>query len=139
MATVVEGDPKAPFPIATTPRCREGRYSFPRFLHFTLDTYLIILSVKQGSIKYHFLNLWFHSTWDWILVSRAFGKQSIYEANEPDTGIMVRVFANGMGDLGSIGDVSRCLSRTFPSKYQKNGSALSETVGRTLEYQKGLK
>ena len=27
--TLVEGDPKAPFSIATTPRCRGGRYSFP--------------------------------------------------------------------------------------------------------------
>ena len=30
LATIVEGDPKAPFSIATTPRCREGRYSIPR-------------------------------------------------------------------------------------------------------------
>ena len=29
LATVVEGDQKAPFSIATTPRCRSGRYSFP--------------------------------------------------------------------------------------------------------------
>ena len=29
LATIVEGDPKAPFSIATTPRCRERRYSFP--------------------------------------------------------------------------------------------------------------
>ena len=29
LATVVEGDQKAPFSIATTPRCRGGRYSFP--------------------------------------------------------------------------------------------------------------
>ena len=29
LATVVEGNRKAPFSIATTPRCREGRYSFP--------------------------------------------------------------------------------------------------------------
>ena len=29
LATVVEGDPKAPFSIATTPRCRGGHYSFP--------------------------------------------------------------------------------------------------------------
>ena len=28
-ATVVEIDAKAPFSIATTPRCRGGRYSFP--------------------------------------------------------------------------------------------------------------
>ena len=27
MATIVEGNPKAPFSIATTPRCRGGRYS----------------------------------------------------------------------------------------------------------------
>ena len=29
MATVVERDLKAPFSIATTPRCRRVRYSFP--------------------------------------------------------------------------------------------------------------
>ena len=29
LAILVEGDPKAPFSIATTPGCREGRYSFP--------------------------------------------------------------------------------------------------------------
>ena len=53
LATVVEGDQKAPFSIATTQRCRDGRYSFP-FLHFTVDTHLIMLSVKQGGIKYYF-------------------------------------------------------------------------------------
>ena len=29
LATEVEGDQTAPFSIATTPKCREGRYSFP--------------------------------------------------------------------------------------------------------------
>ena len=29
LATVVEGNPMAPFSIATTPRCRGGGYSFP--------------------------------------------------------------------------------------------------------------
>ena len=29
MATIVEGDQKVSFSIATTPRCRRGRYSFP--------------------------------------------------------------------------------------------------------------
>ena len=29
LATVVEGDQKAPFSIATTPRCKRERYSFP--------------------------------------------------------------------------------------------------------------
>ena len=55
LATIVEGNPKAPFSIATTPMCRGGRYSFPGLLYFTLDLYLIMLSVKQGGIKYHFL------------------------------------------------------------------------------------
>ena len=33
-----------------------------------------MLSVKQGSIKYHFLSLWYDSTWDWTQVSRAMGE-----------------------------------------------------------------
>ena len=28
-----------------------------------------MLNVKQGGIKYHFLNLWYDSTWDWTVVS----------------------------------------------------------------------
>ena len=52
LATAVEGDPKAPFSVATTPG--EGATPFPGLLHFTLDTYLILLSVKKGDIKYHF-------------------------------------------------------------------------------------
>ena len=63
LATIVAGDPKAPFSIAITPRYWGGRYSFPGLLHFTLDPYLIMLSVKQGGIKYHFLSLWYDSTW----------------------------------------------------------------------------
>ena len=62
LATIVEGNPKAPFSIATTLRCRGGRYSFPGLLYFTLDPYLLMLSVKQGSIKYQFLSLWYDST-----------------------------------------------------------------------------
>ena len=81
LATIVEGDPKAPFSIATTPRCRGGRYFFPGLLYFTLDLYLIMLSVKQGGIKYHFLSLWYDSTWDWTQVSRAIGEHSNCKAN----------------------------------------------------------
>ena len=81
MATIVEGNPKVTFSIATTLRCRGGRYSFPGWLHFTLDLYLIMLSVKQGGIKYHFLSLWYDSTWDWTQVSRAIGEHSNRLAN----------------------------------------------------------
>ena len=54
----------------------EGATPFPGLLHFTLDPYLIKLSVKQGGIKYHFLSLWYDSTWDWTQVSRAIGEHS---------------------------------------------------------------
>ena len=62
--------------IATTPRCRVGRSSFPWITPFTLDLYLITLSVKQVTIKYHFLSLWYDSTWDWTPVSRTTGDHS---------------------------------------------------------------
>ena len=66
LTTFVEGDPKALFSIATTPRCRGGEGATPSsgLLHFTLDPYLIMLSVKQGGIKYCFLSLWYDLTWD---------------------------------------------------------------------------
>ena len=48
LATVVEVNTKAPFPIATTPRCRGG------FYFFLWIAPLIMLSVKQGGVKYHF-------------------------------------------------------------------------------------
>ncbi len=57
LVTIVEGDPKAPFSIATTPRCSGGWYSFPWIALF--DPYLIMLSVKQEGIKYHFKTLWY--------------------------------------------------------------------------------
>ena len=47
----------------------EGATPFPGLLHFTLDTYLIFLSVKQGGIKYHFKSLWYNPTWDWAQIS----------------------------------------------------------------------
>ena len=52
----------------------EGATPFPGLLHFTLDPYLIVLGAKQGGIKYHFLSLWYDSTWDWTPVSRIIGE-----------------------------------------------------------------
>ena len=40
-----------------------------------------LLSVKQGGIKYYFLNLWYDSTWDWTLVSWIIGERSTHKAN----------------------------------------------------------
>ncbi len=53
--TVVKGDPKAPFQWLLHRGVGEGASPFPGLLHFTLDTYLIMLSVEQGGITYHFL------------------------------------------------------------------------------------
>ena len=41
---------KATFSIATTPRFGEGATPFSGLLYFNLDHYLIMLSIKQGSI-----------------------------------------------------------------------------------------
>ena len=61
-------------------RCKERLYSFPWIAPITLYPYLIMLSIKRGSIKYHFLSLWYDSTWDWTLVSWAIGEGKSIEA-----------------------------------------------------------
>ena len=71
--TMVESNLKAPFSIATTPRCREGHYSFLWIAPITHDPYVIIPSVKQKSIKYYFLSLWYDSTWDLTKSPRSLG------------------------------------------------------------------
>ena len=91
LATIVEGNPKAPFSIATTTMCRGGRYSFPGLLYFTLDPYLIMLSAKQGGIKYHFLSLWYDSTWDWTQVSRAIGEHSRPMSGRPKIYLFISI------------------------------------------------
>ena len=61
----------------------EGANPFPGLLHFTLNPCLIILSVKQRSIKYYFLSLCYDTTRDWTPVSRAFGEHSNHCTNGP--------------------------------------------------------
>ena len=38
--------------------------------------YLIMLSVKEGDIKYYFLSQWYATIWDWNPVSRAINEES---------------------------------------------------------------
>ena len=76
LKTVVEGDLKAPFLIATTPRCRRWRYSLP----WIVPLYLWSVP-KQGGIKYHFLSLLYDSNWNWTYVSTAISEHSNYYAN----------------------------------------------------------
>ena len=44
LSTLVEGDTKAPFSLATTPTSRESAATFLALVHFTLDPTLIMLS-----------------------------------------------------------------------------------------------
>ena len=53
--TIVKSSPNAPFSIATMPRCKGEYYSISWIAPLILDMYLIMLNVKQGGIKYHFL------------------------------------------------------------------------------------
>ena len=78
---IVETNPKALFSIAITPRCRWGSYSFTWIAPLTLDLHYIMLSVKQGGIKYHFLSLWYDSIRDWTSVSQIIGKHSNHYTN----------------------------------------------------------
>ena len=72
LVIIVKGDPKVPFSL------EKSATPFPGLLHFTFDLFFIMLSVKQGGIKYHFLSLWYDSIWDWTLVSSASGEHSSY-------------------------------------------------------------
>ena len=54
LPTTVEGDQRAPFSIATTPRCRGGRYSIPRIAPLYPWYVPYIAEFKQGGIKYYF-------------------------------------------------------------------------------------
>ena len=53
---MIEGEPKVGVGKDANP--------FLGLFRLTLDPYLIKLSVKQGSINYHFLSPWYDSTWD---------------------------------------------------------------------------
>ena len=74
---------RLPFRLLLHERVREDATPFYGLLHFTLDPYLIVLSVKQGGIKYHFLSLWYDSTWDWTPICRTIGEHSTDYANGP--------------------------------------------------------
>ena len=90
--TLLEGDPKAPFSKATTPRYRRGHYCFPWITPITIDLYCIMLTVKQQGIKYHFQSLWYDSTRDLTLVSRTTGEHCNHYANKPVMYIHIYIY-----------------------------------------------
>ena len=60
----------------------EGATPIPGLLKVTLDTYLIMQSVRQGGIKYHFWSFCYDSTWDWTPGSRAIDEHSTHSTND---------------------------------------------------------
>ena len=113
MATIVKGKPKALFLIATTHLgVGEGMTPFPGLLHFILDTYLIMLGVKQAGIKYYFLSLWYDVTWEWTPVIYIY----IYIYCHPQTDCFI---------LSELFSVARPAGRSKPGSkpvYMKDGS-----------------
>ena len=65
LVTVVEGDQKAPFSIATTPRCRRGRYAFPRIapLYPWRVPYIAEFEARRYQVPFFFV---FGMTWTGI-------------------------------------------------------------------------
>ena len=63
-----------------------------------------MLIFKQGSIKYHFLTLWYDSTWDWTPVSRTIVEHSTVPSN-------IKCF-NGPVNLVSI--IWMCMCASVP-------------------------
>ena len=61
----------------------EGTTPFPGLLLFIHDPYFIMLCVKRGDIKYHFLSLWYELILDWTQVFRVLGEHSDHYANGP--------------------------------------------------------
>ena len=57
LATIVEGNPKAPFSIATTPRCRGGRYSCFFFLNSISHVSLSFISHDTRQTRNSYLLL----------------------------------------------------------------------------------
>ena len=77
LATLGKGDPKAPFQSLLHRCVGKGATPFLRFLHITLDPYIVMLSSTLGGTKYHFLYLLYDSTWDWTPVSRTIAEHSL--------------------------------------------------------------
>ena len=80
---------RLPFPELLHRGVGEGATPNPGLFHLILDPYLIILSVKQGSIKHHFSSLWYESNWDRTPVSRTIGEHSTYQESYPNIYIYI--------------------------------------------------
>ena len=106
LANRSRGRPEVPFSIAITLLYKGGAYSFPRIASLTLDPYLIVLSVKQRGIKYHFLSLWYDLTWDWTTISRTIDKHTNYYGNwSRGNASRVRVKVNSWIEVGKQDEI----------------------------------
>ena len=68
--TPLKGDPQTPFFNSYYPKVLgDCDISISWIVLLTLASRLVMLSIKKGSIKYHFLSLWNDSKWDWNIPS----------------------------------------------------------------------
>ena len=96
-ATVVEGDSKAFF-NSYYMKMSWRAYSFPWNTSVILDLYLILLSVKEGGTKQHFLSLWYNSISHWTSVSRIIGEDSNLYTNM----LCLKTFKNKKNQLPEL-------------------------------------
>ena len=87
--------------------CLFNSYSFPWIAPLPLALKLIMLSVKQEDIKYHFLSLSYESTRDWTPVLRTIGQDSNHYAYRKEN-------INRINHIWTMGlPVCICLSLTL--------------------------
>ena len=97
----------------------EGTTPFPGLLHFTLDIYLILLSVKQGGTKYHFQSHWYDANWDWTQVSWTIAKISCNSvlSNSSKQSSLAQVCSLALFNIYLALSIDRALSgATIPSQ-----------------------
>ena len=70
LVTLVEGDPKSPFSMATAPRWRVRVYSIPYINPLSPRSLLYNAECKADGIRCHFLSLWYDSTRNWTPITR---------------------------------------------------------------------
>ena len=53
-----------------------------------------MLSVNLGSVKYHFLSLWYYLTWDWTSVSQTIGEHYTHNKMSKEDELGMILFQN---------------------------------------------
>ena len=96
-------------------------------------------SVKQDNIKYHFLSLWYDSTWNWTQISRAIGEHSNHYAKDNIT-VQSGFFLKSYHVIGTGNDVKCIELLDDPTDWKMIKVKICQnTPGKRKEEKKGKK